>query len=57
LGLRTPHKTREYLHALAGLIRFPDDPRAREALALAARSRDPQIVQAASARLDAAETP
>jgi hypothetical protein len=57
LGLRTPHKTREYLHALAGLNRFADDPRAREALALAARSRDPQIVQAASARLDAAETP
>jgi hypothetical protein len=56
LGLRTPHKTREYLHALAGLNRFPDDPRARDALALAARSRDPQIVQAASTRLESPDS-
>lgn len=52
LGLRLPPKTREYLAALSALTRFAHDPRAREALALAARARDPEIVQAAATRLE-----
>jgi hypothetical protein len=50
LGLRPPVKSREYLAALVGLHRFTYDARARDALALAARSRDPEVVQAAAAR-------
>jgi len=52
LGLRPAHKTREYLAALTALTRFADEPRAREALAVAARARDAEIVQAATARPD-----
>jgi hypothetical protein len=52
LGLRAPAKTREYLAALVGLTRFAHDARARETLALAARSRDQEVVQAATARPD-----
>jgi hypothetical protein len=52
LGLRPPHKTRDYLAALTALTRFANEPRAREALAVAARARDPEIVQAATARPD-----
>jgi hypothetical protein len=52
LGLRPAHKTREYLAALTALNRFADEPRAREALAVAARARDPEIVQAATVRPD-----
>lgn len=47
-GLRTPPKTPEYLAALAALHAFADDGRAREALAVAARSRDREIVRAAA---------
>jgi hypothetical protein len=50
LGTRLPAKSREYLAALVALTRYPQDPRAREALALAARSRDPEIVQAATTK-------
>jgi hypothetical protein len=47
LRMTTPPKTREYLTALTALGRFAHDPRAREALAVAARSRDSEIAQAA----------
>ena len=47
LRMRTPPKSREYLAALTALGRFASDPRAREALAVAARSRDSEIAQAA----------
>jgi hypothetical protein len=47
LRTRTPPKSKEYLAALTALSRFSADPRAREALAIAARSRDSEIAQAA----------
>lgn len=47
LGLKLPAPTPEYLAALAGLRRFPDDPRAQQALAAAARSKRPEVVRAA----------
>jgi hypothetical protein len=47
LRITTPPKTREYLTALSALGRFAHDPRVREALAVAARSRDSEIAQAA----------
>jgi hypothetical protein len=43
---KPPLKTPEYLAALAGLQRFGDDPRAREVLAQAARSRDTEVARA-----------
>ncbi|HKI94063.1 MAG TPA: hypothetical protein VJ992_02110 [Gemmatimonadales bacterium] len=46
-GERPPAKTREYLTALLGLHTWSEDPRARQALAYAARSRDPEVVAAA----------
>lgn len=46
LGQKPPAKTAEYLASLAALQRFPDDPRAHQALAQAARSRDPEIARA-----------
>lgn len=46
-GERPPAKTREYLTALLGLHTWNEDPRARQALAYAARSRDPEVVAAA----------
>jgi hypothetical protein len=49
LGARPPSKTPEYLAALAALAQFPDEPRAQEALALAAKSRDPDVVRASRA--------
>jgi hypothetical protein len=53
LRLRPPAKSREYLAALTALTRFAHDSRARDVLALAARSRDPEILQAATARPEA----
>jgi HEAT repeat protein len=47
LRTTTPPKSKEYLTALSALSRFASDPRAREALAVAARSRDSEIAQAA----------
>lgn len=47
LGTKLPPRSPEYLAALAGLHRFGADPRARAALAAAARSRDPAIARAA----------
>jgi hypothetical protein len=47
LRMTTPHKSKEYLAALTALSRFANDPRARVALAVAARSRDSEIAQAA----------
>lgn len=47
LRMTTPPKSKEYLTALTALSRFASDPRAREALAVAARSRDSEIAQAA----------
>jgi hypothetical protein len=49
LGEKPPPKTPEYLAALAGLQRFADDPRARDVLALAARSRDADVARASRA--------
>jgi hypothetical protein len=49
LGAKAPAKSPEYLAALAGLLRFPEDARARAALAAASQSRDPDIVRAAQA--------
>jgi hypothetical protein len=46
LGEKPPPKTPEYLAALAGLQRFDGDPRAREVLAQAARSRDTEVARA-----------
>ncbi len=51
LGTKAPAKTPEYLAALEALHGFADDERAREVLALAARSRDREIVQAAAGSL------
>lgn len=48
-GEKPPPKTPEYLAALAGLQRFADDPRARDVLALAARSRDADVARASRA--------
>jgi hypothetical protein len=45
--MKTPPKSREYLAALQALTRHADDPRARNALAVAAKARDPEIAQAA----------
>jgi hypothetical protein len=47
LGPKPPSKTPEYLAALTGLQRYLQDPRAREALAVAAQSRDRDVVRAA----------
>ena len=47
LGEKPPAKTPEYLAALEVLQRFASDPKAARALAMAARSRDPEIVRAA----------
>jgi hypothetical protein len=47
LGMKAPPKSREYLAALQALTRHADDPRARNALAVAAKARDPEIAQAA----------
>lgn len=55
-GRRAPARSREYLAALAALGRHVEDPRAREALAFAARSRDPEVVRAA-AEAGAADEP
>jgi hypothetical protein len=49
LGERPPAKTPEYLAALTALQRFGDDPRAREVLEQAARSRDAEVVRASRA--------
>jgi hypothetical protein len=46
LGLKSPAKSKEYLVALSSLKNFGADPRAREVLARAARSRDPEEVEA-----------
>ncbi|HEX9729819.1 MAG TPA: hypothetical protein VGA37_15080 [Gemmatimonadales bacterium] len=46
-GTRPPAKSPEYIAALGALHDFTTDARARAALALAARSRDPDIAQAA----------
>jgi len=46
LGEKPPPKSPEYLAALAALQQFPEDPRARQALAQAARSRDPDVARA-----------
>jgi hypothetical protein len=53
LGARAPSKTPEYLAALTALQHFAEDPRASQALAVAARSRDPEIVRSAGADKDA----
>jgi hypothetical protein len=47
LRMKAPPKSKEYLAALGALSHYPTDPRAREALAVAARSRDSDIAQAA----------
>ena len=46
-GTKLPPKSEAYLAALRGLHRFTTDARAREALAKAVRSRDPEVVRAA----------
>ena len=48
-GEKPPPKTPEYLAALTGLQHFADDPRARDVLALAARSRDADVARASRA--------
>jgi hypothetical protein len=53
--VRPQPKSREYLAALRALNRFAHDPRARDALAVAARSRDPEIAGAAVEPLDDAD--
>jgi hypothetical protein len=45
-GAKLPPKTKELLAALTALSKFPEDKRARAALSAAARSRDPEILQA-----------
>lgn len=47
LGTKLPAPTPEYLAALTGLHRFPGDPRARQTLATAARSKRPEVIKAA----------
>jgi HEAT repeat protein len=50
LGVRLPPKSPVYLAALRALGEgFPHDPRARNALAAARRSKDPEIAEAARA--------
>lgn len=49
-GEKPPPKTPEYLAALAGLQRFPDDPRAQDVLAQGARSRDADVARASRVR-------
>lgn len=47
-GTKLPPKSEAYLAALRSLKkRFADNPRARDVLAQAARSRDPEVVRAA----------
>ncbi|MFQ6045108.1 MAG: hypothetical protein ACE5PT_01945 [Gemmatimonadales bacterium] len=47
MRIKLPAKSQAYLAALRGLHGFVQDARAREALALAVRSRDPEIAKAA----------
>jgi hypothetical protein len=46
-GVKAQGRSPEYLAAIAALKPFRDDPRARQALELAAQSRDPEVQQAA----------
>lgn len=57
LRITTPPKSKEYLAALTALSRYANDPRAREALAIAARSHDSEIAQAAVRSAREGESP
>ncbi|MFQ5703919.1 MAG: HEAT repeat domain-containing protein [Gemmatimonadales bacterium] len=47
LGWKLPPKSRVFLEALTGLRRFQSDPRAKKTLLIAAKSRDPDVRNAA----------
>jgi hypothetical protein len=49
-GMKLPPKSQAYLVALRSVQAFSDDPRVKKSLAAAAKSKDPEIVRAATSR-------